>query len=706
MTPEQELVAHYQSLGLRLLYWERKGTDPKGWKGPTDKGWNDPSRTYDLSRYDPTIHNLGVFTGCEVSPGKYLADGDLDWAPGLELATKLLPQTGFGFGRKGKKLSHVLYTTPTPVDYLKYTDWADEEKGTGEGVTFIELRGGHFTHQTMIAPSLHSFDVRIEQVLRGDLPHVEVARLQEAFLNYAIGCLLLHRIPGGLHHEGRIALAGLLLRAGFTPERIIAIGEAVCARQVALGVPEMSSKDVGDVTLVVRSTAARLEEGKKTAGGPKLAEFVGGKAGKFLVAKIRKWLGKDEDFIRSKGGLPIGKCVANVERALDTLDARLTYDEFSERLLLNSEVVTDIDLSKLKLQCEREFGLQVPTDYFYEVARDLAWQNRFHPVRDYLATLTWDGIARIDTWLTVAAGCEDTEYTRAVSAIVLTAAVKRALEPGCKYDEMLVLVSDQGYLKSTMVAALCPRPEWFSDTFPLNIESKELIEATLGKWILEAGDLAGKRKTEIDNLKASLSRQVDGPVRMAYARVPVERRRAFIVIGTTNKHVFLFDSTGGRRFWPADVRTVCDVRWVAAHRDQLWAEALARVKAGCSIRLPERLWPAAADEQEKRREIDPWEHGIHEGLLKLEPGVGGLIRLPVEEAYAMTAVPMSHRDRTFASRVSDIMQRYGFERTNVRNAEGQSVKGFKQMIGKTHLLTADAEEGEGTAVEVADDVPF
>lgn len=140
-----------------------------------------------------------------------------------------------------------------------------------------------------------------------------------------------------------------------------------------------------------------------------------------------------------------------------------------------------------------------------------AHRKSVHPVRDYLNGLAWDGTERIDRWLLTYGKAKDTEYIRTVGAIVLMAAVRRIRQPGCKYDEMLVLESRvQGLNKSTALRALCPIDDWFSDDLPLNVDSKQVIERTLGKWIIEASDLAGKRKAEIEQLKSMLSRQVDG----------------------------------------------------------------------------------------------------------------------------------------------------------------------------------------------------
>jgi hypothetical protein len=299
-----DLLAKYKALGWRLLYWERKGT-PKDWKGPRDKGWNAPDREYDLSLYNPEVHNLGVFTGHEVEPGKFLADVDLDWPEAVAFTKRLLPPTSFGFGRKGKKVSHALYTTNKPASLLVFTDIADE--GDGDGVNFLELRGGQSSHMTMIPPSLHSEGTYVELAMDGDIGHVELELLEASCVDIAISCLLVKRVPGGLHHDGRMALSGFLLSLGFSPERVIRIGQDVCSYQAKNFVAEMSAKDVSDMALVVETTVSRIAAKKKVAGGPKLAEFIG-ERGKAVVARIRKYL----------GGKETNQRVLNPEAPMDT----------------------------------------------------------------------------------------------------------------------------------------------------------------------------------------------------------------------------------------------------------------------------------------------------------------------------------------------------------------------------------------------------
>jgi predicted P-loop ATPase len=385
----------------------------------------------------------------------------------------------------------------------------------------------------------------------------------------------------------------------------------------------------------------------------------------------------------------------------------LAHDLFADKLTVNGAPLEDRELVEMWARTDEECHFRPEWQLYSRIIKRIAWGNPFHPVRDYLDALTWDGVARIDRWLHVYGGAADTTkrdsveatgqtYLQAISSIVLIAAVRRIRQPGCKYDEMVILESPQGFNKSTALHALCPRGEWFSDDFPLNLKSKELIEATLGKWIIEASDLSGKRKAEVDRLKAMLSRQTDGPVRKAYGYLPIERPRHFILIGTTNSAAYLNDPTGGRRFWPVRVKSF-DVKRIMLDRDQLWAEAAYREAQNESIRLDKRLWLDAAREQEKRREVDPWEDALRRYLLKeqkLKQEQASLhdqsgapdntlrvpLRVPTSELWDALHIPVQHRDRVGALRIAEIMQRFGFRRQTVRPDSDTTEKGYVGMV--------------------------
>jgi predicted P-loop ATPase len=176
--------------------------------------------------------------------------------------------------------------------------------------------------------------------------------------------------------------------------------------------------------------------------------------------------------------------------------------------------------------------------------------------------------------------------------------------------------------------------------------------------LIEAAELHGNRGREAEQLKSFLSRQVDGPVRLAYGRLPTTVPRQFVIIGSTNSRLaYLKDHTGGRRFWPVAV-TRFDVEALMADRDQLFAEAAAREAAGASIRLSPTLWTAAGEQQERRRAEDPWEP-ILEPLLDGD-GMVDVEHVAVEAIWDKLKVEANHRDNRHADRVAAIVQRYGF----------------------------------------------
>ncbi|RYZ17362.1 MAG: hypothetical protein EOO70_02155, partial [Myxococcaceae bacterium] len=207
--------------------------------------------------------------------------------------------------------------------------------------------------------------------------------------------------------------------------------------------------------------------------------------------------------------------------------------------------------------------------------------RRVHPVRDYLKGVIWDGVPRLERWLTTYLGVEDTPYTQAVGASTLRAAVARALRPGSKVDTMLVLQGEQGAGKSKSIRALCGE-RWFTDDLA-EFGSKDAAEQLLGAWFVEVAELGAMNRSEVERVKSFISREVDR-FRPAYGHKVVDRPRQCVFIGTTNADTYLRDETGNRRFWPVQVGAVgqLDVEALKRDRDQLWAEAVAQVAAGAS----------------------------------------------------------------------------------------------------------------------------
>ncbi len=637
-----EWVTKYSELGFRTFLWERAGDPEKDWKTAKGKTWNRPDKTDDLSAYNPEVHNVGVITGWEISPGRYLADVDIDWAPPQALLD-LLPVTGFSFGRPSKPVSHLFFTTPERLPSVKeYKDI--------DGKKFLELFGGYLSQYTMVPPSVRSPGEQLAFVSEehaGSIAHIEVTELHRMLRNYAIAVVLFRQFGAkAIHHEQRMALAGFLLKEGLADEDTNAIAKSLL---------RATGNDLSDWSTVFDTTKHNLSSGKKVTGQGKLIEALG-EPGKRVIALIKKFIGNSE-FVMDQNGRVLPNSSENIRTAIEKLDTKLFYDAFSQRPLCQNggaPMLLDDHVSiPLRFKIEEHFRFLPTNELFGDVLIDSALKTKVHPVREYLDALVWDGVPRIDTWLIELGKAPDTPFVRSVSAKVLIAAVRRVREPGCKFDEMLILESEQGKAKSTAIRTLCPDSDWFSDGLPLGADAQKVVEQTTGKWIIEASELHGNRGKEVEALKAFMSRAVDGPVRMAYHRLATQRPRQFILIGTTNNVTgYLKDSTGGRRFWPVRVQEF-DIRTLTKVRDQLWAEAAKRELDGESIRLEEELWEAAAVEQEKRRMSDDWEDVIAE----LVEDINWVPSLTLWEKLGLRVGSTSTAQ---GIRLNEVMQKLGF----------------------------------------------
>jgi predicted P-loop ATPase len=233
------------------------------------------------------------------------------------------------------------------------------------------------------------------------------------------------------------------------------------------------------------------------------------------------------------------------------LNVTVRYDSFHDRMLITGleghDTLNDAAVEKLWLLIDERYKLLPDKDFFFVVVKETARRNTFHPVRDYLDALRWDGVKRIDTWLSTYGRAKDTPYVRAVGRIMLVAGVRRVRKPGCKFDELPTFESPQGKLKCSALEVLAVDKDWFDDNLPLNADSKKVIEQTVGTWIIEVSDLSGMKKAQVEHLKAFLSRKRDRS-RMAFGRLPVDKLREFIIVGTRNETVYLKDLTGNGRF--------------------------------------------------------------------------------------------------------------------------------------------------------------
>lgn len=335
------------------------------------------------------------------------------------------------------------------------------------------------------------------------------------------------------------------------------------------------------------------------------------------AADADDWL---EDLETEKNGKTVKNTIANVVLILNN-DTRLTgcfgYNEFEQRETAIRRLpwdakgkykyprpLSDSDDAELRLYFEQVYGItgrgQIQ-DGLTVVLRG----NSYHPVKDYLDALQWDGVERLDTLYIDLFGADDTEYMRAITRKAHVAAVARIYDAGCKFDQVTVIVGDQGVGKSTSIARM--GGAWFSDSVT-TLTGKEALESIQGSWLIELGELSSMKKAEVDVVKQFVAKTEDR-FRVAYGKRIEHFPRRCVFFGTTNEPDFLRDATGNRRFWVVNIlgrEGLVDV-WNYLDKatvGQLWAEAKERYEAGESLYLDKRLDAVARGIQEAHLEQD------------------------------------------------------------------------------------------------------
>lgn len=378
----------------------------------------------------------------------------------------------------------------------------------------------------------------------------------------------------------------------------------------------------------------------------------------------------------------------------------------------------DIDFAGVRKHIEDVYGIS--SSFKVDDAISLVAEiNSFHPVRDYLTKLEWDGTRRVDTALIDILGAEDNIYTREAFRIMMVGAVKRIFQKGCKFDSMLVLQSDQGAGKSTFLRML--GKQWFSDSLS-TMDGKTAFEQLQGNWILEIAELSAMRRSEVEMVKNFITKTEDS-FRPAYGRVTRNFPRQCVFFGTTNKDEFLKDSTGGRRFLPVHVRANENTRRIfeadfPAYVDQLWAEAVDMYSRGVPTLLSAEAEVMAEQGREEHFETDPrteavakycdmyvpadWERMFplerrmyyenydeggtaKEGLVQMDfvSATGVLV-----EALGFEVGKIRPRD---ASEINDILSKLpGWERSR------QRVRSYGQQRGFRRIAGPDAGTGSGS----------
>ena len=309
----------------------------------------------------------------------------------------------------------------------------------------------------------------------------------------------------------------------------------------------------------------------------------------------------------------------------------LAYDEFQQAIVTKRPMpwgtkedrpFTEIDLLNFVdwVQGER---LPMSKEIAEQAIQVVAHRLKFHPMQDWMHSLEWDGVERIDHWLHDMLGVEmegidpDDEgldqYVRQVGSKWLISAVARVMQPGCKADHMLVLEGDQGAGKSTAVRYLAGE-QFFSDSLS-DIKDKDSMMELQGVWIIELAELDHLKRTESTAMKAWMTKVKDR-FRPPFGKTVQDFPRQCVFVGTVNGSSYLKDDTGNRRYWPVKVGDI-DLQAIKENREQLWAEAFFRYQSGENWYLDaDDVIGLAKRQQLERIESDPWEAELERWLVE------------------------------------------------------------------------------------------
>lgn len=338
----------------------------------------------------------------------------------------------------------------------------------------------------------------------------------------------------------------------------------------------------------------------------------------------------------------------------DRYERKLRLDEMRGVVLFEKDEMTDAAVSGIRIDLEVRYGLQATEPETARAVAFVASRNSFHPVREFLEGLTWDGTPRLhriahDILRVRADSEEEAELAALLVRRWFIGLVGRPCEPGCKLDTALILQGAQGVGKSTFFRVI--GGTWFSDT-EMALDKDALMQLR-GAWIYEWAELENVMgRHAVARVKAFLTSTED-KYRPPFGRTPITVRRSGVIVGTTNNEDFLHDPTGSRRFWVVPVGVI-DLARLRAEREELLAEAVA------AWRGKERRW--LSEEEERNREA------LAQRFVETDPWEARVLEFAERQDHVRTAdvllqaldVPMDKLTRRDEMRIASILRRSGY----------------------------------------------
>ena len=327
---------------------------------------------------------------------------------------------------------------------------------------------------------------------------------------------------------------------------------------------------------------------------------------------------------------------------------------------------TDADDAASRGYIERAYHIHNVSKH--DDAMSCIFKNRsYHPIKQVIESIEWDGVQRIPNLLTKWMRAEDSEYTREVSRLIFAGGINRLYRPGCKFEDMPVLLGKQGNGKSSFVRFLAIEDRFFTEL--KTIEGKESLEAINGAWIVEVSELLALTKTkEQEAVKSFLSTQVD-KYRAAYARRTSELPRTCAFVGTTNRYQFVTDKTGGRRFYPVYCHTTGyelfdHEQECREYIRQCWAEAYAKRNTDYMAPYASKAVKSVIEEQQTNATEDDYRVGMILSYLEKTNRDRVCVNMLWEEALGVENRPADRADQTQIGLIMQDMP--GWKRSNYR----------------------------------------